>query len=151
MRSKICTGPSHSVPVMLPLTDDYWYFHKTGKRVGKPSARCKNCQNWTKLQNPGMSGTVWVEQIRPHTMELVQRCGTLTAAEKWSSVSWNTLRDIVESEPKRVQKRTARKILEALESRRKYDRKNHETSPALLKARRQQAVLESNLTRMVGY
>jgi hypothetical protein len=91
--------------------------------------------------------TIDCKQIRPHTKELVDRCGTAEAAGEYALVATSTIRRIVNGVHCTVQQATARKILIALEHRREEDRKNHEVHERLLKERRRQATQEDRIFR----
>jgi hypothetical protein len=81
-------------------------------------------------------------KIRPHTRELVDRCGTAKAAGDYALVATSTIRRILHGTHCTVQQETARRILVALEHRRIEDRKNHAVHENLLKARQRAAQVE---------
>jgi len=86
--------------------------------------------------------TIDCYKIRPHTAELVDRCGTAQAAGKYALVATSTIRRILHGTHCTVQQETARRILVALEHRRKEDRLNHKVHDRLLKARQRAAQVE---------
>jgi len=95
--------------------------------------------------------TIDCEKIRPHVKELVDRCGTAQAAAEYALVSPQTIQRIMHGTYCSVQQATAKKLLIALEHRRKEDRTIHRTHERLLKARQEQARIEGNLERLAGY
>lgn len=86
--------------------------------------------------------TIDCYKIRPHTKELVDRCGSPKAASQYSLVASSTIRRILHGTHCTVQQETARRILIALEHRRIEDRKNHAVHSKLLKARQRAAQVE---------
>jgi len=95
--------------------------------------------------------TIDCDKVRPHVKELVDRCGNVQAAAKYSLVGGSTIHRILHGVNCSIQQATARKLLLALEHRREEDRKNHATHERLLKARQEQARLDGNLERLAGY
>lgn len=146
--TKVCTGPAHPAPAMLPLTPEYWYFYgdsgwaqSTGM-VGKPIARCLLCRA---LDHPHK--LIPASRIERFTAELINRCGGYKQAERASGVGERVLRQIVTRTKKRgVQKETAARILVALSEQRKYDRRNG-SSVRFMEARRAQARIEERIER----
>lgn len=115
---KLCTGPGHDVPTWLPADDKYFYRHKSGRREGGLTSRCRLCTNWNKLQSPGISGTVSITSVRPFAIELVHRLGKAEAARR-AEISPTTLRRILVGFGD-IQKQTVRKImLQLISARRK--------------------------------
>jgi len=146
-RTKVCTGPSHSQPARLPLTPDYWHFHRSGERQGQPVARCKSCTNWDKLhKKDGPHGLVTVDSAFLLLLqELVDRCGSFKAAGRKTGMSPTKLKALADSShPVRVQKRTAQLILNALGDQRRYDRE-HGASRRFLQHRRYVASVQGLL------
>lgn len=95
--------------------------------------------------------TVSCDAIKPHVKELVDRCGSPVAAAKYALVGYQTIYRITHGVHCTVQQATAKKILIALEHRRKEDRSNKRTHERLLKARQEQARIEGNQERLAGY
>ena len=146
--SKVCTGPAHPSPALLPLTPEYWYFHRSGDRSGRPTNRCRLCTNWNKLiGKDGPHGlTPVTKTLRQLTKELADRCGSYGAVFRLHGVREETIRLIVIGHTERIQKRTAARILQALSEQRKYDRRNG-SSERFNEARRAQARIEERLQR----
>jgi hypothetical protein len=90
-------------------------------------------------------------KIKPHTRELVDRCGSFEAAAEYAFVGHMTLRRILSGVHCSVQLGTATKILIALEHRRKEDRSIKRTHERLKKARMAQVQLEEQQLRLLGY
>lgn len=146
--AKVCTGPAHAGPAMLPLTDEYWYFYgdsdwaRRAKMVGKPIAKCKLCRA---LEHP--HSLIPTRKIERFTLELVDRCGGYKQAERLCGVGERVLRQIAtRTKTKGVQKPTAARILTALSEQRKYDRRNG-SSQRFLEARLAQARIEERVGR----
>jgi hypothetical protein len=97
------------------------------------------------------AGKIDCSKIRPHVKELVDRCGSYEAAAEYALVGHMTLRRVMNGVYCTVRQDTARKILLALEHRRKEDRSNHRTHKRLLDARRAQAKLENAQLNLLGY
>jgi hypothetical protein len=95
--------------------------------------------------------TIDCSKIRPHTKELVDRCGTIEAAGEYAMVGKSTIARIMHGVNCNVQKTTAGKILLALEHRREEDRKNGQVHERLKKARQEQKRIEEAQERLVGY
>lgn len=151
-QTKLCRGPRHDEPVALPLTDEFWYFRKTGPYAGRPLSRCRPCVQEKKLKNAERPiGRVPYSQLKKLTEEFVDRCGTYHYAAKLSGVSEAAIRSIHRGKRTYVQKRTAGLILDALYLKRKMDRKQGETPERLKQSIRRQAILEDRLERLVGY
>jgi len=149
---KICTGPAHPVPVNLPLTEDNWYFHKTGPRKGRAVSRCKLCVNYNRLQAiDGQNGTVDCTKVFKFTEELVLRYGNASQAEGPSGVSANTLRIILKQEQCTIQKRTALKIITALDEKRRADRRSGTVNKKWRDAIRARALSEQRIEQTLGY
>ena len=117
---KICNGPAHERPIELPVTDRYWYFHKSGKKAGQPLHYCKTCSNFHRLKNPTKTnqGTVPAEQVLPILQEIIARVGKSEAA-RLIEVSPNTNAEILNGSTKRVQKKTAARMINTLRQLRK--------------------------------
>jgi len=95
--------------------------------------------------------TIDCAKIRPHTKELVDRCGDAKAAGQYALVAGSTIRRILHGTHCTVQKETARRILVALEHRRIEDRKAKRVHENLLRARQEQARIERSQEALVGY
>ena len=146
--TKLCTGPAHDGPVLLPVTDEFWYFHKTGYAAGKPTNRCKLCTNWDRIKGPqGISGTIDCAKIKVYVQELALRCGSVDAAARYSGVSDGALRSALNGRTCRMQKRVAMKILGSLSQRRHEDSKSGTLSPAFVKELKRRAEKEGQINR----
>lgn len=97
------------------------------------------------------NSTIECKKIRPHVQELVHRCGSAELAGEYSLVGKSTIRRIMNDVHCTVQQATARKLLLALDHKRIEDRKNHTVHENLLKARQEQAKIESHQERLLGY
>jgi hypothetical protein len=95
--------------------------------------------------------TIDCSKIFPHTKELVERCGTAHAAAEYALVSPQTIMRIMNSVHCTVQQATARKIIIALEHRRKEDRTMKSVHTRFLNARRKQAQIEEQQMSLLGY
>ena len=95
--------------------------------------------------------TIDCDKIRPHTHELVNRCGTIEAAGAYSGVGKSTIARIMHGVNCSVQRATATKIMQALDRRRLDDRKNYTVNKRLIEAKKQQARIEDDQERLVGY
>jgi hypothetical protein len=148
---KLCTGPSHERPTRLPLDEQHFYFHRTGPNAGEPTARCRVCHNWKKLLGKdGPHGYVSVsDELRAYTKELIERCGPWYGPRQYG-LRPETLRAMVAGEHRRVQRRTALRILSALSDQRKADRING-ASPRFVEAKREVADREQRIERHGGY
>lgn len=148
---KLCTGPSHEQPTRLPLDEEHFYFHRSGVHAGEPTARCRVCHNWRKLVGKnGPHGYVIVnDELRAYAKELIERCGSWYGPRQYG-LRPETLVAIAAGTHKRVQRRTALRLLTALSEQRKIDRRNG-ASPRFVEARRAQADRETRLGLMAGY
>lgn len=146
---KLCTGPSHPQPTRLPL--DHFYVHRTGTKAGELTARCKLCHNWRKLVGKdGPHGYVTVnDELRAYTKELVERCGEWYGPRQ-HGLRPETLHGVVTGKQRRVQKKTALRILTALGEQRKTDRRNG-ASPRFVEAKRAQVDRAERIERLAGY
>ena len=117
---KLCKGPAHDEPTLLPATEKYFYVRKSVGREGQLVSRCRLCCNWERLKSPGLSGTVSHHVAEPFFREAVNRVGFSEAARR-IDMSETGLRNILNGPPyRRVQKRTLRKcMLEVISMRRK--------------------------------
>lgn len=149
--TKLCTGPAHPVPVQLPLTEDNWYFHKRGKRVGKPLSRCKLCVNWNRLQSAGQSGTVPCSSVHTFVAELVSRYGSRSLVAEAAGVALGTVDSIMNGDTCTVQKRTALRIIVALDEKRREDRRRGFVHERFIKERQQVAQRIAQLERHQSY
>lgn len=149
---KTCTGPAHAGPTRLPLSAEHWNFHRTGAQAGQPVARCKLCNNWTKLiGKDGPHGYVEVnDTLRAYAKELGLRCGGYWSLRAAHELRPETIRTIAEGGKTRVQKKTVVRILVALGEQRKIDRRNG-TSPSFIAAKRAQAANEQRMNLLAGY
>jgi ABC-type glutathione transport system ATPase component len=95
--------------------------------------------------------TIDCDKIRPHTHELVNRCGTIEGAAKYSGVGKTTIARIMHGVNCSVQRATATKIMQALDRRRAEDRRNYSVNKRMIEARKQQARIEEDQERLVGY
>jgi hypothetical protein len=117
---KLCTGPAHDEPTLLPANEKYFHRIKTGPRAGKLIARCRLCTNWHRLKNPGSNhGWVPITDAWPIINEAVNRIG-LHELSKRTNLSKDGLRQIIMKQNRYVQKRTLRLItLELISAKRK--------------------------------
>jgi hypothetical protein len=144
--TKVCTGPAHTQPTRLPLTETYWYFHKSGPYAGKPQ-RCRLCAAYRRLP----SGTVPVTKtLRSFARELVERCGSGSAVELRHGIAGSTILGVARGECQRMHRETATRLLTALGEQRKLDRRNGASS-RFLAARRAQALSELRMSQLTGY
>jgi hypothetical protein len=88
--------------------------------------------------------------VRPHTKELVERCGGAPQAAQYALVTPQTINRVLNEKQCTIQQATARKILIALEHRREEDIEVKKIHDRLLR-KRQQDVIESDRERLVGY
>lgn len=95
--------------------------------------------------------TVPCTNVRPHLNELINRCGSPTAAAKYALVGTNTVYRIMNGVNCNLQRDTAAKIMLALRHKREEDRVNGEVHERLLRARQEQARLEDRQLRLLGY
>jgi hypothetical protein len=95
--------------------------------------------------------TVDCEKIRPHTHELVNRCGTIEAAGTYAGVGKSSIARIMHGVNCTVQRATATKIMQALDRKRLEDRKNYKVNKRMIEAKRQQARIEDDQERLLGY
>lgn len=150
-RSRVCHGPTHDQPTLLPETPEYWYYHKSGRSQGKPLTPCRACSNWPKLiRKDGPHGYVPYTEVLPWLTELVWRCGGIRPAERASGIPSSTLQKLLGNQNRRVLKITATRILGALVEQRKLDRQRGTTSVAYLAARRRVARTEGQLAQAHG-
>lgn len=74
---KRCNGPGHDEPTYLPANEKYFYVRK-GWGQGSFTARCRLCNNWQKLDNPGpdtQTGFIEVSKVHHIYAEAVNRIG----------------------------------------------------------------------------
>jgi len=127
--TKLCSGPAHPEPTRLPLDALHWNFHRSGRYQGRPVSRCKACQNWSKLVNhEGPHGLTEARPLVPYLRELLERVGSYDQLEKTYGVGETTARDLLVFGQRKVQKRTAQRILTGLAEQRKRDRNGHATT-----------------------
>lgn len=146
--TKVCAGPAHAGPVLLPILPEYWYFYgdsawaREKGMVGKPISKCIRCRG---IEHPHQ--LIPVTKIQRFTLELIERCGGYKQAERESGVGERVLRQIALKTKRRgVQKGTAQRILVALSEKREYDRRNG-LSERFVEARLAQARIEERLER----
>jgi hypothetical protein len=111
MWHKLCSGPAHDQPELLPANDKYFIFKKSD---GRPVARCRLCHNWSKLKNPtrgSLHGYVPVEDVRSFYIEAVNRIGVKELANRSGVSIGHILRVLTEVDKKFVEKATLRKIM----------------------------------------
>lgn len=120
-----CSGPAHAEPVLLPLTEEHWYFHRSGPSKGKPVTPCRQCANWRKLLKPnGPHGYLPLDDVLPFLRELIERCGSLYQAKTRYHFAEDTLRQALLGNRSSMQKKTVARILVALKTQRELDRRN---------------------------
>jgi hypothetical protein len=95
--------------------------------------------------------TIDCSKIRPHLKELIDRCGSPAKASEYALIGQGTVYRIMHGVNCTVQQLTARKILMALEHRRREDRINKATHTRFLNIRKEQARREAEQERLVGY
>lgn len=95
--------------------------------------------------------TVPCERMRPFLKELIDRCGSPTAAAEYALIGSSTVYRIMHSYNCNMQNAVAQKIILALNHKRQEDRANREVHERLLKARREQARIEDGQLRLMGY
>lgn len=95
--------------------------------------------------------TVSVKSIKPHLDELLLRCGDVKETANYSGLTTATIQRIQKNHYKTVQLKTARKIMDALLSKREDDRKNYNVNDKLIRAKREQAKQEAKLRDLTGY
>lgn len=127
---KRCTGPAHDEPTYLPATDKYYHVRKSnggGHREGELLSRCRLCQNWSRLANPGSEhGYVRASDVRHYYAEAVNRIGLLELANR-SGLSYNALTSVLTGKTRFVQKAKFKKVLlELISMRRKNERSINE-------------------------
>ena len=94
--------------------------------------------------------TVPAKSIRPHLDELLLRCGDVKATAAYSGLTTATIQRILKNHYKTVQLKTARKIMDALISKREDDRKSYSVNSKLIATKREQANRESKMD-LTGY
>lgn len=142
IQAKWCRGPSHEAPAMLPDTEEFFYFYKSGPREGKSHSWCRACHSWNGFQN---STLIDCKKILPYVLELVLRCGSREAAANYSQVACSAIYRITSYGQCTVQVATARKLLLALDARRREDRAAGHTPEALLQHRMKMADAERRM------
>lgn len=117
---KLCRGPAHDEPTLLPATEKFFYVRKSSGREGQLYHRCRLCANWSRLKSPGTSGYVPLYVALPFFREAVNRVGHMEAARR-IGMSHNGLRDILKAPAyHKVQKGKLRLcMLEVISMRRK--------------------------------
>lgn len=138
--------------VPLPLTDEYWYFRKSGERAGQPYSTCKLCISFVDTQRNGEAGgLVECKKVLKFVQELTLRCGSTEKAARYAGVGVSTLYKIYHYEQCTIQRDTARKLIMALDERRREDRRNGVVSQQLIDQRHKQAKREERIERLSGY
>lgn len=149
MLHRVCKGPAHGgEAVSLPLTEEYWYFRKTGERAGELRAPCKLCLGWEQAVSEGrVPGSHMVEckPLKKFLIELVQRCGTELKAARYIGIHADTIKNILHKEQCTVKARTAGLIVRGLDEKRREDRRTGNVSQQFLTARRKQAIAEERM------
>lgn len=147
--SKVCTGPAHPNAVLLPLTEEYWYFRKIDSgdnKAGTVKTPCRLCVSYQKYGPDG--GVVDCKPIRPFVQELFRRYNNrrdLTAEA--IGISPQAITNILYNGQCTIQRATAKKIILALDNKRREDRRNGCVAPAFIHAMRQAERIE----RLAGY
>jgi hypothetical protein len=95
--------------------------------------------------------TIDCSKIRPHLKELIDRCGGPSQAAEYALLGTGTVYRIMHGVNCSVQQATARKVLVALEHRRKEDRVNKSVHTRYLNIRRKQAQQQERMERLAGY
>jgi len=142
-----CAGPTHPEPVWLPLDEEHWSFHLSGRRAGKPRSTCRACRAIEGRK--GTSGLVSSAELLPWIRELIWRCGTVLGVEKRHGIPDSTLSHLLSGKHHLVQKRTATRIFSALIEQRRLDRQQG-TSRRFHDALVHHAVREGQLRRDYG-
>jgi len=136
------------MPVYLPRTEEFFYFYRSGPKQGKPHGWCKVCHTWNGFYN---STCVPCSKIYEYVMELVYRCGTRVEAAKYAGIGVSTIFKITNYGQCTVQVPTAKKLLLALDRRRREDRAAGHVHPSLLEVRRQAEDTEKRIERNTLY
>ncbi len=65
--------------VWYPLTDDYWYFRRSGTKEGLPTNRCKGCSRdrWREKEHEKRPAASWRGRQVPVPLPLVPSTGKL--------------------------------------------------------------------------
>lgn len=124
---KICRGPGHDKPTLLPATNKYFVIHKSGTKAGKLYNRCRLCMNWEKILTPGLSGYVSASIIKIYFQEGIYRVG-INELSRRTNINDGTIRKIINKKCKYVQKRTVQKLMIELISMRLKDEVRHKKS-----------------------
>lgn len=124
---RICLGPGHDVPTWLPETEKYFHQNKSGEREGQFSARCRICQNWPKLKNPGLSGYVPATEVKVWFEEGIRRVGVMEFSRR-AGLSPTTVKNVLSGKYKRVQKKTVKRVMMAVISMRRKNEVYHKDS-----------------------
>jgi|SRR5215472_10909325 len=95
--------------------------------------------------------TIDCSKVRPHLTELIDRCGGPAQAAEYALLGTGTVYRIMHGVNCTVQQATARKILLALEHRRKEDRSNKAIHTRFLNVRKEQAMRADRIERLAGY
>lgn len=143
--TKVCTGPAHPGPAMLPLSD--FGVYRSGPRAGKPLARCRLCRHWSVLKvKEGPHGLVAAASLKPFAAELINRCGSVYRASQQHGLSEPTLLGLAAGAREKVRAATAQRLLVGLSEQRKYDRRNG-SSIRFHEARLAQARIDERMER----
>lgn len=127
-----CTGPAHDQPEYLPATEKYFYFHKSGKSKGKPVARCRLCNNWSKVKSPGSyHGLIPVSVAQKYFIEATNHIGLMELSRR-TGLSRTTIRKGITAIEGSIHKSVLRKVMLELTS---IQRKNEYSISAAAKWR----------------
>jgi len=77
--TKRCNGPLHQGEY-IPL-NEFWY-HKRGRREGKPFSQCIRCENYNKFGDTGIHGMVNYSDVKFIFDELIFRVGKMEMARR---------------------------------------------------------------------
>lgn len=132
-KTKTCRGPAHDGPVELPVTEEYWYFHKSGERRGKPLGQCISCNSFKKtgrVRPPGKAGRmVPVEKVQKWAIELVNRMGVMEAT-RFSGLSQTSIELMYHGKQHSFQRDTVARLLIAVREARRQGILRHKKAIA---------------------
>jgi len=117
--AKWCRGPAHEQPAFLPDTEEFFYFYKSGPRQGFSHSWCKACYRWNGMYDSQM---IDCSKILSFVGELVLRCGSRENAARYASIGVSTIYKVTSYGQCSVQVPTAKKLLLALDRKRREDR-----------------------------
>ena len=149
---KVCSGVLHPEGAVFPITDEHWYFRKSGEYAGHPYHPCRACrQEMLAIKKGVKRGYVPIAAIFPHLQELYLRLGkSARATAAYTGVSLPAIRAILAKKRRDVHKHTAQLILAALIRKRQEDRTNGNHAE-FRKAKHYQARVEERLLELTGY